>query len=198
MENTLNTGSLEALIPGETLIVQARKVKGNKVQIEFAEKLASEERPQSLLSVFNKSDNRFSQAGGARRYWMTSEPSDASKLLNVDLINANYEVVTVNDKVQEIFPLNILNPTLDGKRMRIQVSETTVPKPWQEANLDRAAKRAGAEGEFITHKGQYIFSNTDVVLGEPKHTFLEADEVASESLSGIYANVDIETGELTS
>jgi len=35
-------------------------------------------------------------------------------------------------------------------------------------------------------------------LGEPKHTFLEADEVASESLSGIYANVDIETGELTS
>ena len=36
MENTLNTGSLEALIPGETLIVQARKVKGTKVQIEFA------------------------------------------------------------------------------------------------------------------------------------------------------------------
>jgi len=198
MENTLNTGSLEALIPGETLIVQARKVKGNKVQIEFAEKLASEERPQSLLSVFNKSDNRFSQTGGARRYWMTSEPSDASELLNVDLVNANYEVVTVNDKVQEIFPLNILNPTLDGKRMRIQVSETTVAKPWQSDNLDRAAKRAGAEGEFITHKGQYIFSNTDVVLGEPKHTFLEADEVASESLSGIYANVDIETGELTS
>jgi len=198
MENTLNTGTLEALIPGETLVVHARKVKGGKVQIEFAEKLATEERPQSLLSVFNRSDDRFSQAGGARRTWMTSEPSDASELLNVDLVNAEYKTVTINGKVQEIFPLNILNPTLDGKRMRIQVNETTLPTTWQSDNLETTAKRKGAEGEFITYKGQYIFSNTDVVLGEPKHTFLKADEVASESLSGIYANVDIETGEIAS
>lgn len=194
MENQVNTGSLEALIPGETLLVQARKVNGNKIQLEFAEKMVTPDRPQSLLSVFNKSDDRFSQSGGARRCWLTSEPSDAAKNLGVDFENAKY---TTTVEGYEVLPLNILNPTMDGNRIRVQITETVTPTPWQSDNKERAAKRRGAEGEFITHKGQHIFSNTDVVLGEPKHTFLEAD-ASSESMSGIYANVDIETGEIAS
>lgn len=195
MENQTNTGSLETLIPGQTLILNARKVKGNKIQLEFAERLSTPDSPQSLLSAFNKSDNRFSQSSGVRRAWLTSEPSDASELLNVDLVNAKY---IVNEDGREVHALNILNPTMDGQRMRVQIVETTTPTEWQTDNLERAAKRKGADGEFITHKGQYIFSNGDVVLGEPKHTFLEADTVSAVSTSGIYANVNVETGEIAS
>ncbi len=46
-------------------------------------------------------------------------------------------------------------------------------------DTDTAAKRKGADGDFIKHKGQYIYSNTGVVLmkkGEnPEHTVLTAD-----------------------
>lgn len=198
MENSLNTGNLETLTPGQTLIVQAIKVNGGKIQLEFAERMSTPDRPQSLLAAFNKSDDRFSQSAGARRCWYSVQPEDASELLGVDLTNLKYTTMTVGDRTKEVSPLNILNPTIDGQRVRIQIKETTTPTGWQADNIDVSAKRRGAEGEFITHKGMHIFSNTDIVLGEPKHTFLEADAVASESMSGVYANVDIETGELLS
>ena len=85
MQNQPNTGSLETLTPGQTLLVHARKVNGGKLQLEFAEKLQQADRPVNALAVFNKSDDRFSNGAGARRAWMTVEPSDASEILGIDL-----------------------------------------------------------------------------------------------------------------
>jgi DNA-directed RNA polymerase subunit K/omega len=39
MANTLNTGSLETLTPGNSLLVQAIEVANGKIQLEIAERL---------------------------------------------------------------------------------------------------------------------------------------------------------------
>lgn len=196
MENQINTGSLETLTPGQTLIVNARKVNGGKLQLEFAEKLQREDRPVNALSMFNKSDQRFSGGNGARRAWLTVEPSDASELLNVDLTDDSK--YSTDERGFVITPLNILNPAVEGQRMRVQIVETTEATEWDANNIEDSAKRAGKDGPFITHKGMYIFTQSNVVFGEPKHVFLESD--APKQTSGIMANqsVDVETGEIFS
>ena len=168
---------LSALKTGETLLVQALKTKNpNKVQLEFAERVRSVEgNAGSLLGILNKSDARFTS--GARRAWMTAEIADVAELLNINVgDDADW---TLTETGKDVLLLGILNPEIQDMRLRLQINETVEPTEWQAENIDTAAKRKGAEGDFIKHKGQYIFSNTEVVLmkkGEnPEHTVLTAD-----------------------
>ena len=195
MVNAINSGNLEALTPGQSLLVQARKVNGGKLQLEFAEKLQQTDRPVNAISMFNKSDDRFSAGNGARRAWLTVEPTDASTLLGVDLEGGEY---TTDEMGRDVLPLNIANPTVNGQPLRVQIVETTEATEWDAANIGTRAKRRGKDGDFITHKGMYIFTQSTVVLGEPNNVFLEAD--AAQSNSGILAshNVSVETGEIFS
>ena len=194
MENTLNTGSLETLTPGNSLLVSSRKVANGKIQLEVAEKLESSA-SNNPLGSFNKSDDRFSSSG-ARRAWLTAEINDASELLGLDL-STGY---TVNDKGHEVLMLNVLNPVVLDQALRVQVTETVEPNEYQASNLDSAAKRKGKDGDCITHDGMYIFANTDVIFGEPTHTFLQPDNTGKASSNGILAasNVLVETGEVIS
>ncbi len=168
---------LSALKTGETLLVQALKTKNpNKVQLEFAERVRSVEGSAgSLLGMLNKSDDRFSS--GARRAWITSEIADVAELLDINVgDDADW---TLTPEGKDILPIGSLNPTISGMRMRLQINETVEPTEWQAENIDTAAKRKGADGEFIKHKGQFIFSNTNVVLmngdDTPEHVVLTAD-----------------------
>lgn len=191
MENIINSGTLEALTPGNSLLVQSRQVANGKIQLEIAERLegAAQANP---LAAFNKSDDRFAQ-GGARRAWLTCEPADATELLGVDLTDG----YSPNAMGQMVKQLNISNPTVGGTPLRVEIVETVEPTEWQMANLQTAAKRRGKEGAFITHQGNYIFANSRVCFGEPNHVFLEADAV-TKTTGGIPASVNIETGELVS
>ena len=54
MENTLNSGSLETLKFGETLLVNARKVKNDKIHLEFAE-IINNQSAVNVLGLLNKS-----------------------------------------------------------------------------------------------------------------------------------------------
>ena len=80
----------------------------------------------------------------------------------------------------------------------MQITETVEPSEWQMENLETAAKRRGRDGDYITHNGMYIFANSNVVFGEPKHTFLTTDAPAT--TGGIIAaqNVAVATGEIMS
>ena len=191
------TGQLDSVAVGQTVLVSARAVAGGKYQLEFAEKLVDRgESSTNALGMFNAADERFS-TGGPRRGWMSVEPVNCQELLGIDVTAGP---ITMNEAGQQVTMLNVLNPALDnGTRLRVQVTETLQPSEWQMANLDRAAKRKGKEGEFITHQGKYIFANTDIVLGEPKHTFLTPDAPA-QTTGGIIANqnVNVATGELLS
>ena len=201
MQNAINSGSLDTLNPGQTLIVHARKVNGDKLQLEFAEVLTREDRPVNALGMFNKSDERFNLVGKPRRAWLTVEETDASELLGLDL-GGDY---TTNDMGHVIKPLNVLNPVMlnaenAGTRLRVQITETTKASEWDAANIQTSAKRRGADGDFITHKGMYIFTQSDVVLGEPTNTFLEADAPSTSDgiVAGENISVDSSTGEIFS
>ena len=165
-------GSLETLQPGDTLLVSVRGTNYTtvpKVQIEVAEFIETP-RPESVLALLNADDDRFSQRK-PRRAWESITPAMLKKYFDVDV---NMEEMSPDNVVD----LNILNPTLNGKRMHIQITETTTPTDWQLANVNTAAKRKGKNGDFIYHQGAHIFSNTILVMEEPQHTFLEADSVA--------------------
>lgn len=189
--NTLNSGSLQGLQMNETLLVSARKVAGQKVQLEFAEILQKEStQSANPLAIFNKSDERFSQTGKARRAWMTVQPQDASSILGIDLSDS--AAWTVNNLGQEVLMLNVLNPVAivngEALALKVEVVETTTPTEYQLDNIETAAKRRGKDGSFCTHKGNYIFANTRIAFNKANHVMLEMDAVATVA-SGIPAAI---------
>lgn len=199
MSNTLNSGSLQGLQMGQTLLVSARKVAGQKLQLEFAE-IISKDGAQAVnpIALFNKGDERFSQGAGARRAWMTVEPKAAQEYLGIDLSDNN-PGWTTNELGQDILPLNILNPVaiVEGTAhaLKVEVVETTAPTEYQLNNIESAAKRRGKDGAYCTHNGMYIFANTRIAFNKANHVFLEMDAVAK-TTTGIAAGVSAETGEV--
>jgi hypothetical protein len=168
---------LESLQVGDTLLVQAVKtVNPEKVQLEFAEKSRSlDSDPGALAALLNASDSRFSS--GARRAWKPVQIVDAAKYFDVNFGDDGAWEMGENGK--EVLPIGIMNPTMLGYRVRLIIKETITPDEYQAEHVDTSAKRKGAEGAFITHKGHHIFSNTDIVLKKgdeaPEHTLLVAD-----------------------
>jgi hypothetical protein len=125
---------------------------------------------------------------------MSVQAEDAEVLLGVDLTTD----FSTNEMGHVVKSLNILNPEVDGQRLRPQIVETTEATQWQAENIHKAAKRKGKDGDFITHKGMHIFTQSTVVIGEPTNVFLDADVAVSNA--GILANgsVSVNTGEIFS
>jgi len=197
--NTLNSGSLQGLQMGQTLLVSARKVAGQKVQLEYAEVLEKESTPAvNLIALFNASDSRFTVGSKARRAWITVQPADAGKLLGIDLSDNN-DAWTVDLMGREILPLNVLNPVaiVNGEAipLKVEVAETTQPTEYQLNNIETSAKRRGKDGAYCTHQGLYIFANTRMAFHKANHVFLAMDAVETKS-SGIPAGISAATGEV--
>ena len=119
MKNNLNSGTIEALTPGSTLLISARQVsEGTKVQLEFAEKInAGPDKPVSALALLNASDSRFSS--GARRAWMTVEPGDAGKWLGIDFSESNEKWYDTEKGM--MMDLNMLNPGVDLNGVEVKL-----------------------------------------------------------------------------
>jgi len=199
MNNVINSGNIDQLTVGEVLLVQAIKVAGNKIQLEFAEVL-NEAQNLNPLSIFNKSDDRFS-GGRARRAWLTAEPSDAGMLLGLNFGEDAGWVLNENNK--QVVKLNVLNPMVNiggtEHQIKVEIVETTTPTEWQAANIERSAKRRGALGDFITHQGKYIFVNSRVAFNKANHVFLQADgTLDANHLLNARLGVDLSTGEIFS
>jgi len=190
MVNQLNSGSLDTLKSGQTLLVNARKVANGKIQLEFAE-IINDGRPVNFLGMFNKSDERFASTK-PRRAWESVMPTDASALLGVDLTDDSKYIP--DSRGNDVMELNILNPEVDGTPIRVQVVETTEGTEWDMNNIETRAKRRGRDGDFIYHNGKYIFTKSSATLGEPQNVFLEADKVAAPDV----IQVDATTGEIFS
>jgi len=174
MGNTTNSGSLDTLNLKDTLLVSARKINNGKLSLEFAEIIKSGDKAVSALTLLNASDARFS--GKPRRAWVTAEPVDAARLFDVNFGDDGEWIMTERGEMME---LNILNPSYNGDRFRLQINETTQGTQYQLDNIESSAKRRGKDGEFITNDGNYVFSNTEVVMinnnDEVNHTYLESD-----------------------
>ena len=164
MAQQLNSGSIEALKQGETLLVEARKVANGKIQVEFAELLNTGARAKNALSVLNKSDDRFS-GGKPRRAWVTAEAGDVGELFGIDLgdTGAWYEADR-RGKAMEILDLNILNPVdFDGERFRIVCEETLTPSEYHAQDPERYARRK-EKMEILSFTMDVMYSVTHMFM----------------------------------
>ena len=172
-----NTGTVETLKNGQCLLVDARVVANDKISLQFAEIIRPANEQMSLLAYSNRYDDSF--ATKARRSWLITDRQAATEDYGIDFseINENW----YEGPKGTMLDLNILNPVLNGYKVRLAIKETTEPTAYQQANLETSAKRRGKNGDHILHNGQYIFSNV-IVVGikgdqEVEHTRLEADPV---------------------
>ena len=175
---------IEDLAPGQLLLVTAKRVKGGKYQLEFAQKIANpNSRPQSIIGVLNASDERFNNpASSARRAWIAGTAVDIKKMLDVDVS----DLAEVGAEKE----LNILSPTIAGNALNIQITETTKGDEYDVANLAKTAKRAGKDGDFIySADGEHIFVKSTVVTGEANHVFLS--NTTREAVSSVQAIDDL-------
>lgn len=186
-KNQVNSGTLNTLKYGEVLLISARKVKGDKIQLEFGEVMQKLDGPVNAVSKFNRSDARFGNK--ARRAWVSGVAADITEDLGIDFSDRNdgWELTSNGETLE----LNVLNPIVDGERCRIIITETTKGDDYQIANREKTAKRKGKEGEYILFNGENIYSKTSITFTndntDEMHTLLEAD----------VENVDTETGEVT-
>jgi len=200
--NNLNSGDLNTLEVGQVLLTKAFKTSTDKIQLEFAEKIAAKDKPVSALTVLNASDDRFSS--GAARSWVVAEIEDAAKIFNVNFgDDGDWEMDTkANGTPCETITLNILNPEFNGTRFRVRVEETTEPtasqtKYAEEKGLDVvewACKRYGKGGDPILHQGQHIFRNsyTDLLPkgADPVHVFLKSDTQTTNTTPNVGIKAD--------
>jgi len=204
MANQLNSGSLDTLKVGQTLLTKVSRTSTNKVQIEIAEKIQNTTSTSSLgdgfsnaLGMLNASDSAFS-AGKPRRHWAAVEPIDLEMMLNVDGLDLEtgeyiFETVQTSNgpKQVEVMYLNILNPEANvdpttgeaiAERMRLRIVETVEGSEWDMAHPQTKAKRRGKGGDYILHNGNYIFNKNQILFSKDlsdtvqiPHVFLASD-----------------------
>ena len=173
--------NLKDLNGSDLLIVSAKGVRGGKVQLTFAQKIENPEvRPQGIAGLLNASDERFEGSLGSPRYaFMSAQPADVQKLFGIDVSD-----LTEGSSRE----LGIENPSIQGVKLNIQVTETTNGSDWDNDHIDTRAKRAGKDGDFIMSNGKHIFINTTVVAAEAQHVFLTGTTRQSiEGSSAAYA-----------
>lgn len=153
------------LNPGDTKVIAVRPTKNaREVQLVFAEII---DRPSNrrALSDFNSSDERFENRN-IQPVWLKAMLDDVEKLMP-EAFDACKQAI----EGQSYVALDIKNPTLNGKRLRVEISESHKPSKWEEENIVTSAKQDG-EGNYLHRNYLAIFIKTDVVKGEPKHQFI--------------------------
>jgi len=141
------------------VLESAKGVKGGKVQLTFSQMVELPNASNNILGLLNASDERFNQPK-ARYAYLSGQPEDIEKQFGI-----NVSALTEGAEMQ----IGLVDPTINGKSLNIQIVETTQGTEWEVANFEKSAKRAGKDGDFILHNGMYIYMRATVVLGEPKH-----------------------------
>lgn len=191
--NHLDSGNLEDLQPGETLLVQLIPTstgKGN-FQVEIAEIIQRQPQGSNLLAALNEGDDRFT-SGKPRRAWETCTLKGLCKMFDLDPKEVKSKArKQKTSKGKAAYRLNVLNPVFsdkgvtkqfEGQRARLQITESVNPTDWQMENYETSAKQVN--GEYITHQGMAVFTQGNMVAGEPNHTFLDSDRTISNKTNG--------------
>ena len=173
---------IEKLTPNQSMLTSIRKVAGGKFHLEIAEKIVKTTGAINLLSILNAGDDRFN-SGGARRAWAPAEKAIIVEMFGIE--EEKLDALSEGDKLY----VCILNPNINGIQFRIQVRETVEGTDYDNANIESTAKRAGKDGEILTHEGLPIFSKTYVVgVQEGQkvvHTYLLSDQEMERQASGL-------------
>ncbi len=163
------------------VLESAKGVKGGKVQLTFSQIVETGKTNTSILGLLNASDERFNQQK-ARMAWLTAEPTDVQTVFGIDVSGL---------EEGQVLEINAVNPKMIGSDspLNIQINETVEGTAYDVANFETRAKRAGKGGEFIMHNGLYIYVNTTVVSGEPKHNiYAETTRQTASNVSSAIAD----------
>lgn len=160
------------------ILESAKGVKNGKVQLCFSQIVESSKTNTNVLGLLNASDERFTQSK-PRYAWVTAEPKDVKAQFDIDVDSLKQgdvlEIGAVDPRMAS-FPETALN---------IQITETTEGSDYDVQNFETRAKRAGKDGDFIMKDGLYIYVNTTVVPGEPKHVIITDTERVSANGSSL-------------
>jgi hypothetical protein len=163
--------TIATLVVGQVLLASARRVAGDKVQLEFAEIIVNPKSSTNVLAELNADDDRFAAGKkGARRAYLTASPSLAEAHFGIKLADLNAD----GSKTE----YNILNPELKGMKLRMQISEKFEGSAYEMENSQKTAKQyKDNKGvvKYFVKDGKLIFSEATMVTNEPKHKIIESD-----------------------
>lgn len=169
--------SLAALVIGETLLVSLIRTEGDKVKLDIAEILNNPAR-NTALSALNADDARFDvgKPKARRAFNLTASFGMAAKYFGVKV--EDLQKLAVGEKLE----VNILNPEIDGVRLRVQVRETFKPTQYQLENAESTAKcfvsKDGSKS-YPTNGGRLIWSNATATNGAVSHEIINNDFTGS-------------------
>lgn len=183
--------SLEALKEGDTLMVSIRKVyhtkgdasKGYKASIELAQFVENKERPVSAISMLNEGDERFAQKRPQHAYQPVSASiAIKSGWITEELFNSLTPSVgiPIADQLEgkHFCIVNKLNPTFDGKSLRVQIIEST-----ETTSSTAKAKINPRTGVTVTHMGKPVYRTAQVAFeGNSDSSFLVSDNTITAKL----------------
>lgn len=170
--------TLATLAIGQTLLVGCTKVKGGKVKLDIAEVLENPSR-NTALNLLNADDKRFdaSKIKARHAFNLSATPAQMEKYFGV---SAKDVEALEEGKTME---LNILNPELEGKRLRLQITESFIGTDYQMKNQEKTAKQSKNSKtgviSFFTIGGKPIFSNVSATNGTVSHRIMHADALLS-------------------
>lgn len=173
------------MILGEVLLVSMRKVLkdasnpslGYKPSIELADFVSG--RPVSAVAAMNSEDSRFIQSKPQRAF----QPIDLSVAIKEGWITeAEFESlqpskdIAVEDQIEgkHYKTLNILNPTFNGQKLKVQIIETTKT---ERKNAESLKKINPATGKVVTSGGLPVYRIAQVAFeGSYENVFLPSDK----------------------
>jgi hypothetical protein len=162
----MKTKDVKDIKKGETILTTIRSVNGDKLQIEIAEIVDNQS--INVAAMLNKGDDRFKNAVKVRRAWQSATAEGLKDLLNIDVADLNFE--TVDDK--EIATLNMLNPTIAGERLHVQINDS-LTKSFDKQEAKQITTKEGVF--FLTKDGGFIYQTTKIVAEEPKHVIITSN-----------------------
>lgn len=191
MANQLNSGSLDTLKSGQTLLQSIRKVDNGKYQLTLIERVSTssndvvvgDEEMIDGLAELNYGDDRFSNTSDYYA-WPTVSAEGINRILGggFDVNAQEFETYTTKSgAVAERVMTNVLNPVSEsdgstsGKRMRVRLMESTTPTEWQSKN--GGYKINPQTNEPLTKDGKFIYRNNRCVFtnGHVPHTKVQHD-----------------------
>jgi hypothetical protein len=184
----------EKLTTGDVLLISAKQTKDytntSMVTLEWAEKMPSSatgRRKITAVQLLNTSNEKFSS--GAQRCWESYTTADLKEFLGLDTSpNSKAWYIDTSKDGESIMrmDLGILNPaTIVNDEIcfwKMEINESTEPDAYQAENAEATCKTAGKGGTPITHEGQLVWRNTEMILFQPSdseteaiHTYLKSD-----------------------
>jgi|TARA_R100000084_G_scaffold108918_1_gene73091 hypothetical protein len=192
MANQLNSGSLDTLKSGQTLLQSIRKVDNGKYQLTLIERVSTssndvvvgDEEMIDGLAELNYGDDRFSNTSDYYA-WPTVSAEGINRILGggFDVNAQEFETYTTKSgAVAERVMTNVLNPVSEsdgstsGKRMRVRLMESTTPTEWQSKNGGYKINPQTNE-PLKTKDGKFIYRNNRCVFtnGHVPHTKVQHD-----------------------